>query len=235
MISAFLLAAAFACNAQEETYYADTTELLGIVALWPRENVLVFENQLVRIDSDAIDLVLDWSETHVWVKDVFGASAVIDIRKIERVNGDLWNSTARSDSFVDGTAALDYDSPLLMDGAPGGKPSASEQALLGIGPHRTANRFYSLVYDEDRNVTEVKQEIDTSRAGDSQTPLKLTLPGACTPIFIRDEDHYIYLGDSTFVDGESTRFGDIVVQVHESSWKPFKQTLWFLPLRTRER
>jgi hypothetical protein len=150
---------------------------VGIVSVWPRENLLIFENQFVRIQSDGISSIEKWSKTSVVVKDVFGQVSTIDVRKIERVPRKSWNdNTAQT---VPRMAVISGDR-LEAPSYRGSSSDTTSAADWGIGRLRLVERFYRVVWNEKEGVTRIEK-----RSGSRVASLDvLKIRGEISPIYI---------------------------------------------------
>ncbi len=209
-------------SSDSRSYYRDTSELVGIVSLWPRENLLIFENQIVRIQSDAISSIEKWSKTSVVVKDVFGQVSTIDVRKIARAPRKSWNdNTAQT---VPRTAVISGD---RLEGPSycGSSIDTTSAVDWGIGRLKLVERFYRVVWSEHEGVTQVAKRSGSKGA----SPAVLKIRGEICPIYIWDRDRYLYIGET------NSRFGPLVASKNGREKVLYENAAWFLPLRTREK
>ncbi len=203
--------------------YKDTSELVGIVCLWPRENLLVFETQIVSIDSDGIDSIDGWSKTHNVVKDVFGQTSTIDVRNIPRVDGTLWTKSTSVVAIADLLEKSNKANGELFPGAR--REDLSHLSNQGIGKLASPHRFFTTSWDEKRNRTTVSQL--SSEKGVS--PIILTFKGHVTPVYVQDRKHYIYIGE------HNSRFGPLRVHVDGRERELISNAQIFIPLRSQGR
>ncbi len=206
----------------EKPTYKDTSELVGIISQWPSGNVLVFEDQYVQFESTSIDSIKEWDAHHVTVKDVFGSSFTIDIRKVPLAKTNLWSDsptvTKGMGFYMPGKVSLHKPHTLVS-----AKPTS--QIELGVGKSSLTCRFFTSSFDPRQNVTHFNQAI--SQASSQNKPIQITVKGECEPVFISDARHYVY------IKGENARFGSAYVCGDKGTKKLIDNAMWFLPLRLK--
>jgi hypothetical protein len=204
--------------------HLNTSHLIGIVALWSRDNLLVFEEEVIKFESDTISGIVGFTDRQIIVEDVFGVVQLIDLATIEPQRKVVRSSPLRV-SFSN----LKLSSIHLLPGATVTKPAYVDplKVLSGIGLHSQPNRFYETKFDKSEKMTSVIQRIASRPGVPSPSPITFKLQGNITPVFVRNRHGILFIGENPITD----HFGPLIYRFNGKNTKIEDSALWFLPLR----
>lgn len=195
--------------------HTDTANLIGLLSLWPRKNVLVFRDQLAQFDSDSIHEIVGWSKHFVVAKDALGKTVTIDVRRIERKTSNLWSDrvhvTDANQAIVRGPA-----SEALFTNSSHMEPSPIRS--FGIGTQTDASRFYMIDWSESDNRIRLRSQLAKS---------ELVLKGYSVPVLVDSPRRLLVIEEG------NAHFGALVAVIGAQRRPIFKNAQTFLVLSTR--
>jgi len=206
----------------------NTSHLIGIVALWSRDNLLVFEDEVIKFESDTISGIVGFTDRQVIVEDVFGVVQLIDLATIEP-----HRKVVKSSPIKISFSKLKLSPIHLLPGATVTKTAYVEplNVLIGIGLHSQLNRFYETKFDKSEKMTSVIQRISSRPGVPSPSPITFKLQGNISPVFVRNRHGIFFIGENPLTD----HFGPLIYRFNGKNTKIEDSALWFLPLRTAKK
>ena len=225
MILAILLSALLSPG--HRAYYTDTSEVLGLVSLYPYGNLIVFERELVKFSLPGAATIVRWSKHYIVYRDVDGNIWTIDVRGIRRSARNLWVKppvVREVNGIVSHGKKLEKPSYAGFD-----RSIWDPKVRWGVGSLSSPDRLFTTAYDKPKNRTILRAEPLQLRT--SPNPLELSIPGQCLPVMVLDKDRYIYIHANA--DPANDIFSPLYIQSSYARKLIADEVTWFLPLRFR--